>query len=594
MHNHYYPTGNAYVALPTINDSGALESFNVISMADRGLLEVTGDPFLTPRISIDGEQVDMAGLSWSYRDHWIPEARLEHAGATITLSYVAPQDTRGWFLRVGVSGAVGRTVSLQLDGHFAALLHSINETKPCRGEIETYESLWNEGLMFDFRATTTKISFGFLTKGGFDAQTDLGAGRFRLDKTIPLDAEGNGVQDIFMGVGLDEVGAATQAIHMRRETGDVLIARLCRWLEARTKSVGDTQLDAILNLNQFFNCFYATGTSFDTEETVLCTSRSPRYYVSAAYWDRDSLIWSFPALLATDPGRAKDALDYVFGKQIRNVGIHSRYIDGTVLEPGFELDELCAPLLALDQYVTATGDEAYLRRPEVVDGLVLIRKRLDEWKHPEIALYGTFLMPTDDMRRYPYLTYCNVLVWRALGILAGFARIAGDAASADTFDAQARDVREAIWAHCTATHDGQRVFVWSADLEGRHDIYDEPPGSLTLLAYYGFCDADDPVFLATRAMLYSDAFPHYFGGTQFEELGCTHADYPWVLAIANSLLNGRAEQARDMLRRAPMDSLIACEAIDAETGEWATGAHFATCAGWLVHALLTAHAADTA
>ena len=26
----------------------------------------------------------------------------------------------------------------------------------------------------------------------------------------------------------------------------------------------------------------------------------------------------------------------------RNIGVHSRFIDGTVLEPGFELDELMA------------------------------------------------------------------------------------------------------------------------------------------------------------------------------------------------------------------------------------------------------------
>lgn len=77
----------------------------------------------------------------------------------------------------------------------------------------------------------------------------------------------------------------------------------------------------------------------DTEELVLVTSRSPRYYVSAAYWDRDSLLWSFPTVVDADPALARRMLDYVFGRQRRNLGVHSRYIDGTVLEPGFELDD---------------------------------------------------------------------------------------------------------------------------------------------------------------------------------------------------------------------------------------------------------------
>lgn len=110
-------------------------------------------------------------------------------------------------------------------------------------------------------------------------------------------------------------------------------------------------MDRILNTNLFFNFFYASGITMDTEEFVLVTSRSPRYYVSAAYWDRDSLLWSFPSILLVDVEYAKKMLEYVFTRQIRNIGIHSRFIDGTVLEPGFELDELCAPIIALDNYL---------------------------------------------------------------------------------------------------------------------------------------------------------------------------------------------------------------------------------------------------
>ena len=126
----------------------------------------------------------------------------------------------------------------------------------------------------------------------------------------------------------------------------------------------------------------------------MVTSRSPRYYVSAAYWDRDSLLWSFPAILQADTALAKKMLLYVFGRQRRNIGVHSRFIDGTVLEPGFELDELMAPVLALERYVTATGDSNLLKRPEILAGVEEILEKLAEKRHSSISLYETFLQPT--------------------------------------------------------------------------------------------------------------------------------------------------------------------------------------------------------
>ena len=51
----------------------------------------------------------------------------------------------------------------------------------------------------------------------------------------------------------------------------------------------------------------------------------------------------------------KEALEYALGMQLRNTGIHSRFIDGVVLEDGFQLDEAVAPILAAAAYVRRTG-----------------------------------------------------------------------------------------------------------------------------------------------------------------------------------------------------------------------------------------------
>ena len=352
------------------------------------------------------------------------------------------------------------------------------------------------------------------------------------------------------------------------------------WLDARRWPIPDAQLERLYNTNLFFCLFYSAGITLDTEELVLVTSRSPRYYVSAAYWDRDSLLWSFPTVVDADPALARRMLDYVFGRQRRNLGVHSRYIDGTVLEPGFELDELMAPVLALERYVGATGDRDCLEDNAIRAGLTDILRTLRTKRHRSIPLYETFLQPTDDVRSYPYLTYDNVLVWKALRALSSlYPETYGDLAG------EAEELRRSILEHCVVQGPNGPYYAWSTDLEGHTDVYDEPPGSLLLLPYLGFCALDDPAYQNTVRQIRAPEYPYSFAGCAFAEIGCAHAPHPWMLSVANSLLSGEAERSLDLLRRAEMDNGIVCESINEHTGRSATGDAFATCAGFVCHAL---------
>ena len=308
------------------------------------------------------------------------------------------------------------------------------------------------------------------------------------------------------------------------------------------------------------------------------TSRSPRYYVSAAYWDRDSLLWAFPSILTVDAAYARDILTYVFTHQARNFGVHSRYIDGTMLEPGFELDELCAPVIALNRYVEQTGDLAFARQGFVQAGLQSVLNRLEAKRHPVIPLYETFLQPTDDMHNYVYLIYDNALVCCAMRALARLLE-------RPELEQAAQRTRQAVYAHCVKEQDGRPFFAWSVDLNGHYDIYDEPPGSLQLLPFYGFCGEDDPIWKNTVAMIRDESYPLSFAGHAIAEIGCKHAPHPWILSICNSLLSGHRESALWHLRRTVMDNGVACESVNEDTGECETGEAFATCAGFLSYAL---------
>jgi len=587
----YQVTGNEYLSLPTIReDNGAIEGVTFLYMQAKGLLELRGDAgLLRPYLSVNGARATLAS-QWTRAHYWIPTMRAQAGSVRFACTYLTPVGERAFGLRLTAvnDGDAPADVRIGVDGRWDRTLHEINETTELTAGREVIRSGWNG--MFIWQQKPGLPLFAFAPCVGDSqpfSEIDQGAVwsqenfAFDIHKPARL-APGESVTlDVFFGVGYESVAAATSAKELLRQGFDALLARTEAWLAAREKHVADAQLCTLLNTNLFFTFFYASGRTVDTEELCLMTSRSPRYYVSAAYWDRDSLLWAFPAIVAVDPAYAREVLTYVFTRQARNLGVHSRYIDGTVLEPGFELDELCAPVVALARYAQATGDAAYAAQPFVQAALRGVLATLERKKHRDVALYETFLQPTDDLRRYPYLTYDNALVCFALRALAGFL---GD----PSLNARADAVREAVYAHCVKEQNGKPFFAWSVDLTGQYDIYDEPPGSLQLLPFYGFCRNTDPVWLNTVAIIRDQSYDLSFAGAPIAEIGCKHAPHPWVLSICNSLLCGHADTALAHLRRTAMDNGVACESVNEVTGACETGEAFATCAGFLAYALGTA------
>ncbi len=584
----YQVTGNEYLSLPTIREAdGAIEGVTFLYMRVKGLLEIRGDDgLIKPFLSVNGERRTVEP-AWSRAHCWIPRMEGKAGGLVFSCTYLTPLSERAFGLRLEArnAGEAPAKVNIGVEGRWDRTLHEVNETAELALGREVKNSAWNRMFVWSQRPGLPLFAFAPIAEddqpfGRFDqdvvwSRKDYGYSMGRASELAP----GESVRlDIFFGVGYEEVAAAAAAKELLRQGFDALYVRTAEWLAAREKPIDDPALNRVLNTNLFFAFFYASGRSLDTEEFCLMTSRSPRYYVSAAYWDRDSLLWAFPAILETDAMYAREILIYVFEKQARNFGVHSRYIDGTVLEPGFELDELCAPVVALDRYVEKTGDRRLAREPFIRDALGRILRLLAEKKHPEVDLYETFLQPTDDLRRYPYLTYDNALVWHSLRALA---RLLDRPEAAN----EAERVKQAIYRHCVKEKDGRRFFAWSVDLKGDYDIYDEPPGSLQLLPFYGFCDSADEVWQNTVAMIRAADYPFSFANAPIAEIGCLHAPHPWVLSVCNSLLSGHAETALSHLRLTGMDNGVACESVNETTGACETGEAFATCAGFLAYAL---------
>jgi uncharacterized protein len=132
----------------------------------------------------------------------------------------------------------------------------------------------------------------------------------------------------------------------------------------------------------------------------------------------------------------------------------------------------------------------------------------------------------------------------------------------------------------------------ATDGRGGHELFDEPPGSLELLAHYGVLAADDPLFTATVAWIHSEHNPYGPGPERYAAPSCAHAGHPWLLAVGERPAAGRGPLAGGP-PRARAGHGLACESFDAETGQPRTGVGFATCAGWLAHAIDVAVARDT-
>lgn len=618
-------TGNEYISLPSIDEkTGAIKDLTLLYMGVKGLLDLRSNNDLFSLEMFENGQsenrpVESVTMPYTLVSNWIPECHLRQAVSTITVRIFAPIGHRGFVYQVQVENTSSETrkFSLRLTGNWASLWHCVNEEKRFDGTLNVSKTSWGDGPVFDATNGFPVFSFSALTdtpciweysRPGNEIGNDIPdkgkpckndksdvnrpdnhlAGDHGIDwaSTVEVTVEGHAKASVswYWGFGYEEVAAVTSAREMQRWGTVTLLKQTVSYLDSCHIPAPDPKLERTLNRNLLFCLFFATGKTLDTEEQVIVTSRSPRYYVSAAYWDRDSLLWAFPAIVQADRNVAREIIGYIADRQWRNVGVHSRYIDGTVLEPGFELDELCAPIIALDHYIQTTDEHEILTEATIRRLIDHIITQLEKHLNTDLGLYDTFLQPTDDMRVYPYLTYDNVLVWKVFKILAAwkYQRRTGTG----NWTEQARELETAINGHCVKTHEGRRQYVWSVDGQGRYDIYDEPPGSLLLLPFYGFCSMDDEVYRNTVAQIKAPSYGFAFSGYPFGAIGCPHAPHPWVLSLANETLVFHDESAVQKLITAPMDNDIACESIDEHTGICTTGEAFATCAGFVAYALI--------
>jgi len=580
----WIPTGNLYVALPQISrQDGGIYTVNVTSLKDNGLLELCGcqeahQPFLRPFVARDGARLELNGLEWERLGDWLPRFRCQMNGLEINGTIFAPTDEKGFvYLLEVVSPEVCR-LNLGFEGWWKSLDLLVFSARSLAVERKIWQDGWTGSLVGEASCGLPLLAWGIQTE--LAGEWSFDGEHFESDCMLELQA-GEAVQlACYVALNLERDGARTGALHLRRLGWRRLLDKTRDWLTAHSRKFSDPVVSRFFHENLYFNYFFAQSLCLDQAELALMTSRSRSYYVSAAYWARDACLWSFPGLVLADPQQARRALQAIWRRYLPEAAQHALYLNGQTLYPGFELDQACAPLVALDRYLEFTGDGSFSQLSWLPDALDQVYRSLTEYYDPQIGLYRTFLTPHDDPTDFPYLTYNNVLVWRALTILSQIATARLDAAS---LLCQAHALKQAIQQYCVHRGPFGAQYVAAIDATGHCDWQDLPGGSWSLFPFYGFCAKDDPIYLNSLQWIDSEHNSYFFPGL-FSGAGAAHFPFPSCFDLANRLLRQEPD-AMTLLHHAKLDHGLACESFDPHNGVVRTGAAFATLAGFLAFSL---------
>ena len=604
------PTGSQWVALPDLDvTDGTLPSLTVLHDRAGGLVELLGAPLVGVDVRIDGREV--AGSDWTLTvtSGLLPVWHAEAAGCQLQLTIACPPEQRGVVIEVVAErrgGGGAADVELVVDGSLTQANLHVFSSRPLAGPHRWRFDPWSRALVWEVGAGLPVAGLAVRAADGGEPQltqpeagevTGAGLGTRWAHRRRAELADGDATSlVVYLGVGREADSASLATVDLARRGATASIAATRAWLDARRGpdlGPGRAALQMVRDRNRLFCLTFAAGRAIDTDGLALVTSRSPRYYVSGAHWTRDSLLWAFPAVLAVDPAEAARWVETALTRYAHHPGDHALSITGGSLYPGFELDQVCAFHLALDALlqVDAGAVGRLLADPAVAAGLSRVDAALDGARDPDSGLYATFLLSSDDPAPLPFVTSSNALAVAALRARSRLRAHLGREGVGHGSRATAEDLLAAIDRHLVVDGPFGEMFAGAGDGAGHHVLFDEPPGSLELLAHRGVVAADDPRFLATVAWIGSEHNPHGPGSGRFATPTCPHAEHPWLLAIGNALLRGD-DRWLELLPAMPMDQGLACETIDADTGAPRTGLGFATCAGWLAHAIDVATARD--
>ncbi|SMO78673.1 glycoside hydrolase family 125 protein [Solitalea koreensis] len=345
----------------------------------------------------------------------------------------------------------------------------------------------------------------------------------------------------------------------------------------------------------FENCFPNT---LDTTVQFKSIDGKPDTFVITgdieAMWLRDSSAQVWPYLpLAKKDKKLQELLAGVINRQIKCLLIDpyaNAFNDGpkgsewekdlTDMKPElherkYELDSLCYPIRLAYGYWKTTGDTTpfdaqWKKAMELVYATMITQQRkhskgpykfqrVTGWQSDTVAGAGygapikpvglivSIFRPSDDATIFPFLIPSNLFAVVSLKQLAEMSEVIyKDDAFALKCKNLANEVETAINEYGIVNHPKYgKVYAFEVDGFGNFVCMDDANvPSLLALPYLGCCKVDDPIYLNTRKLIWSEDNPFFFKGKIAEGIGGPHVgpDYIWPMSIIMRALTSTSDE----------------------------------------------------
>lgn len=568
-------TGNHYLSVPIIDcQNGAIKNINVVSLSNKALIELKGEQNLfKPHFYKEGKELEIEKIDVSKEQYYLPLLDFFlKGGIRVTGRIFTDFTEKGLIYSFESSEEI--EISLFFDLKCVCLLRFDSHKIGAKKIIKRDKWLGNPVVNIFSSGVSLALAFG----GDKDFKVD----DFKGKQTLNLKISCQNKNCFYIAVNYDPDGASATLIHLKRKGYGRIYQEFMDWLKQKTIPYPkDPALEARLNENLFFNYFYSIAKDMESDRYLALTSRSPRYYVSGAFWERDCFLWSFPAIRLVCPQLYQHLAREMILMHSKNPGDHAHYIDGTVLYPGFDLDEAASYFILLDNLENHLFDEMLIRALEEVF------ERIEKEYDPRTGLYKTFLLPSDDPAEYPLVTIDNIILWRGLQNLGEILLRKGKIKKAQLIKQKIENIHKGIYKYLVKEIEGKNIFLWSTDGKKNFRLYNDPPGSLGTLCFYRFVKKDNPIFKNTIDYYYSSQYLYYFENARINELACDHhPNTPSGLGLCGSILNPLlSKKALKWLKKANMDYGLLAESFDKDSGEAKTGVGFASGCGYLDYSL---------
>ncbi|MFH6710484.1 glycoside hydrolase family 125 protein [Streptococcus suis] len=273
---------------------------------------------------------------------------------------------------------------------------------------------------------------------------------------------------------------------------------------------------------------------------------------------------------------------------------HGHQIDNTQMGPWiwerkYEVDSLCYPLQLAYLLWKATGETSHFNQTffGAAEKIVQLWKleqhhenspysferdtdRLEDTlthqgKGAPCAYTGmtwSGFRPSDDACIYPYLIPSNMFAVVVLGYLGEIAELFASEEFSDLAEGArqlAQEIDQGIRTFgLTKNQAGETIFAYEVDGLGNQSIMDDPNvPSLLAAPYLGYCQKDDPIYLATRRTILSQENPYYYEGDYAAGLGSSHTFYRYIWPIALAIQGLTTDDKEEKARL--LDTMVACD-----------------------------------